>query len=84
MGAVKMLNLFPKNLPSNLNFQKVKHQKNIRLYGDSVTFSRLLENNRSNDQANNQWPLASTVSDYKLGICDTLALTLSQPNQTNN
>ena len=51
--------------------------------GDTVTFSRLIENNRSNDQTDNQWPLASTVSDYKLGIGDTLALTLIKTTKSN-
>ena len=51
--------------------------------GDTVTFSRLLENNRSNDQTDNQWPLASTVSDYKLGIGDALALTLIKTTKSN-
>ncbi len=44
--------------------------------GDTVTFSRLLENNRSNGQTDNKWPVASRASNYKLGIGDTLALTL--------
>ena len=44
--------------------------------GDTITFSRLLENNRSNGKADNSWPVANTVSDYKLGVGDTLALTL--------
>ena len=53
--------------------------------GDTITFSRLLENNRSNDQADNQWPVAGKAPKYKLGIGDALALTLiKQPNQTNN
>ena len=51
--------------------------------GDTITFSRLLENNRSNDQADNQWPVASKVPNYKLGIGDTLALTLIKTTKSN-
>ena len=51
--------------------------------GDTITFSRLIENNRLNDQKDNQWPLASTVSDYKLGIGDDLTLTLIKTIKSN-
>ena len=51
--------------------------------GDTVTFSRLLENNRSNNQKNDQWPAASTVLNYKLGIGDTLALTLIKTTKSS-
>ncbi len=44
--------------------------------GDTIAFSRLIENNRSNDQTDNHWPVASRASNYKLGIGDTLTLTL--------
>ena len=66
----------PENLALKSNFQKVKPRENVLGIGDTVTFSRLLENNRSNDQTGNQWPSASALSDYKLGIGDTLVLTL--------
>lgn len=51
--------------------------------GDIITFSRLLENNRSNDQTDSRWPAASKASDYKLGIGDTLALTLIKTTKAN-
>ena len=51
-------------------------QKYLLGIGDTITFSRLIENNRSNDQTGNQWPVASRSSNYRLGIGDTLALTL--------
>ena len=41
------------------------------------------ENNRSNDQTDNQWPIANTVADYKLGIGDALALTLIKTTKSN-
>ena len=49
----------PEKLALKSEFPKSEAPKEYTLgIGDSVTFSRLLENNRSNDQANNQWPLA--------------------------
>ena len=58
-------------------FPKNEAPKEYKLgIGDTVTFSRLLENNRSNDETDEQWPVASRASNYKLGIGDTLALTL--------
>ena len=58
--------------------------------GDTLTFSRLIENNRKSSDILNQWPTSKDISKYKLGIGDTLALTLmkeenniNQLNQTN-
>ena len=74
----------PEKLALKSEFPKNEAPKEYTLgIGDSVTFSRLLENNRSNDQADNQWPLASKVSEYKLGIGDTLALTLIKTTKSN-
>ena len=44
--------------------------------GDTITFSRLIENNRSPLKKTNFWPKQKVVDQYKLGIGDTLALTL--------
>ena len=44
--------------------------------GDTITFSRLIENNRSPRKTPKQWPTQLTTSNYKLGIGDTLTLTL--------
>jgi hypothetical protein len=44
--------------------------------GDTVTFSKLIENNRSTSDMRNKWPEKIRKSNYKLGIGDTLALTL--------
>ena len=44
--------------------------------GDTVTFSRLIENNRSLLKKTNNWPKQNVERKYKLGIGDTLALTL--------
>ena len=74
----------PENLALKSNFPKSEAPKNYILgIGDTVTFSRLLENNRSNDQTSYQWPSVSKVSDYKLGIGDTLALTLIKTTISN-
>ena len=75
----------PESLALKSEFPKNEVPRDYILgIGDTVIFSRLLENNRSNDQTDNQWPVASKVSDYKLGIGDTLVLTLiktTKPNQ---
>ena len=49
-------------------------------YGDTINFSRLIENNRSAFEEINKWPTKHIVPMYKLGIGDTLALTLIREN----
>ena len=44
--------------------------------GDTITFSRLVENKRSPREMASEWPIQTSTSKYKLGIGDTLALTL--------
>ncbi len=44
--------------------------------GDTITFSRLIENNQSSDKLANEWPKAFSKSNYNLGIGDKLAFTL--------
>ncbi len=74
----------PEKLALKSEFPKSEAPRDYILgIGDTVTFSRLLENNRSSDQTDKQWPSASTVSDYKLGIGDTLALTLIKTTKSN-
>ena len=51
--------------------------------GDTLTFSRLIENNRSSDEIESHWPVESSASSYNLGIGDTLALTLIKTTKSN-
>ena len=44
--------------------------------GDTITFIRLIDNNRSPNIKPNTWPKKKVVPEYELGIGDTLALTL--------
>ena len=44
--------------------------------GDTLALSKLIENNRSNSETENQWPTSTEAYNYRLGIGDTLALTL--------
>lgn len=46
--------------------------------GDTLRFSRLIENNRYLSEIDTQWPEQIEASDYKLGVGDTLTLTLIQ------
>ena len=51
--------------------------------GDTLTFSRLIENNRSNNEIKRKWPAQNKALKYKLGVGDTLALTLIKTTKTN-
>lgn len=50
--------------------------------GDSLTFLKLIENNRSPIKKENKWPVRKAVSNYKLGIGDTVALTLMKDDKS--
>ena len=52
--------------------------------GDTITFSKLIENNYTSIELDKQWPTKSKPSDYKLGVGDTLALTLIKENNATN
>ena len=52
--------------------------------GDTITFSRLIENLRPSSEVANQWPTQKSTSNYKLGIGDTLALTIIKQVQPAN
>ena len=59
MGEVKMLKPIPEKLALKSEFPKNEVPIEYKIgIGDTITFSRLLENNRSNDQTDNQWPTA--------------------------
>ena len=44
--------------------------------GDTLTFSRLIENNQSALLKTSTWPKQNVTTNYKLGIGDTIALKL--------
>ncbi len=44
--------------------------------GDTLTISKLIQNNRSSFKNQNQWPENANFSNYKLGIGDNLTLSL--------
>ncbi|MDC3003351.1 hypothetical protein OAZ20_04620 [Paracoccaceae bacterium] len=74
----------PENLALVSEFPKNESPKEYILgIGDTVSFSRLIENNRSNDEIESQWPIERRASSYKLGIGDTLALTLIKKIKSN-
>jgi len=52
--------------------------------GDTVTFSRLIENNRTPNKNTDTWPKQNVERKYQLGIGDTLALTLIRTNTDLN
>ena len=51
---------------------------------DTITFSRLIENNRSPLTEKNNWPKPNVENKYVLGIGDTLALTLIKKANDSN
>ena len=51
---------------------------------DIITFSKLIENNRSTDQIDSQWPTTQNLSNYKLGIGDTLNLKLIKQTKSDS
>ena len=70
-------------LISNFPEKNQPHQYKIGI-GDTLTFSRLVENNRSPSGIKNKWPIQSGVTKYKLGIGDTLALTIIKDDSSVN
>ena len=52
--------------------------------GDTITFSRLIENNRTTHKNTDIWPKQKFERKYQLGIGDTLALTLIRTNNDLN
>ena len=68
-------------IPEKLALEAVYPKNNLPIeykigVGDEITFSRLIENNRSALTKTNSWPKQNVERKYKLGIGDTLALTL--------
>ena len=52
--------------------------------GDTIAFSRLIENNRTPNKNTDTWPKQNVERKYQLGIGDTLALTLIRTNNDLN
>ena len=67
----------PEYLALQSKFPPNRQAKDYRIgIGDTVTFSRLIENNRSPFEEVQEWPTQQAAPIYTLGIGDTLALTL--------
>ena len=76
MGGVKMPSLFRK-LALKSEYPKNKSPIEYKIgIQDTITFSRLIENNRSPLSKIRKWPKQNVATEYKLGIGDTIALTL--------
>ena len=63
------------------NILPIKYKIGI---GDTVTYSRLIENNRTPSKDTDIWPKQNTERKYQLGVGDTLALTLIRTNNDLN
>ena len=75
----------PEKLALKSEFPKSDSPKEYLLgVGDTVTFSRLIENNRTDDESKkNRWPVAHSTSNYNLGVGDTFAPTLIKTTKSN-
>lgn len=77
--------LISENLALKSNFPKNQGVPNYKIgIGDTLTFSRLIDNNKLLATTDKKWPTKSRSSKYKLGIGDTLALTLIRDEKTFN
>jgi len=67
------------------DFPKYEAPNKYRIgIGDTITFSRLIENLRPPSEVAKKWPTQKSISNYKLGIGDTLALTIIKQVQPVN
>ena len=61
------------------NFPDIFYKTEYKIgVGDTLTYSRLIDNNISEERSETNWPPENTNSKYKLGIGDVLALTRLQ------
>ena len=76
-GRGEIARPIPEKLALKSEFPKNNSPTEYRIgIGDTITFSRLIENNKSPLSKNNTWPKQKVANAYKLGIGDTLALIL--------
>lgn len=73
----------PEKLALSSNFPENKHFSEYKVgIGDTITFSRLIENNRSSLKISSGWPEQQIQTNYKLGIGDTVALILMRDDKS--
>ena len=70
-----------KPIPEKLALESEYPKNNLPIeykigIGDVITYSKLIENNRSSLSKTSTWPKQTAGLKYKLGIGDTLALAL--------
>lgn len=82
-GRGKEARSIPENLALKSNFPKNVDPFVYRIgIGDTLTFSRLIENNRSRTDTQKNWPEKQVTSKYRLGVGDTLVLTLIKTTES--
>ena len=75
----------PESFALRSNFPKNYNPPSYKIgVGDTITYSRLIENNRSTAEVGKQWPKKRDNLQYKLGIGDTLAFILIKVEKNNN
>ncbi len=76
-GRGKDAQPIPEEIALLSEFPKDKSKPEYKIgIGDTITFSRLVENNRPAIKMMKKWPVQKNASKYKLGIGDTVTLTL--------
>ena len=84
-GRGKNAQPIPEKIALLSNFPKYEAPSKYKIgIGDTITFSRLIENLRPPSEVADQWPTQKSTSNYKLGIGDTLALTIIKQVQPAN
>jgi len=84
-GRGEIAKPIPEQLALKSEFPQNKLPTKYRIgIGDTITFVRLIENNRSTQTKTNNWPKQKVAPKYKLGIGDTLALTLIRKSDDLN
>ena len=82
-GRGKNAKPIPEKLALISNFPKIIAPPLYKIgVGDTLTFSQLIENNRSSAGIEYRWPQQQSISKYKLGIGDQLEMTLIKENNT--
>ena len=76
-GKGKNAKLLPERVVLVSNFPKIKEPFKYKIgIKDVISFSRLVENNRFEENVETRWPKENSNFNYNLGVGDTLELTL--------
>ena len=82
-GRGEIAQPIPERLALKSDYPKINLPIEYKIgIGDTISFSKLIENNQSSYSKNSTWPKQKVVTQYKLGIGDTLALILMKEDDS--